>query len=81
MCHQRIPVEMSLPSIPNPLSPDRLSPAERIAEICEILAAGLIRLGARQSSELSRRNGESSLDFTAHQSGHANAFPIGTLPT
>jgi len=58
----------------------RLSPAERIAEIAEILAAGLIRLRAQQSSELLRRNGESSLDFTAHQSGHANAFSTGKLP-
>lgn len=45
---------------------------QRIAEIAEILALGLMRLKARQSTELSRVSGESSLDFAAHQSGHAN---------
>ena len=32
---------------PNPLSPDRMTAAERLAEIAEILAAGLMRLRAR----------------------------------
>jgi hypothetical protein len=45
---------------------------ERIAEIGEILAAGLIRLRARQSSQLSSGNGESSLASLASQSGHEN---------
>ena len=45
---------------------------ERIAEIGEILAAGLIRLRARQSSQLSPVDGESSLACLGHQSGHAN---------
>lgn len=53
---------------------ERLSPAERLAEIGEILAAGLIRVRTRQSSELSRPSGESYVDFTAHQSGHANVL-------
>jgi len=42
---------------------------ERIAEIVEILAAGLMRLQARKSSQISGDFGESSLDFTGHQSG------------
>lgn len=46
---------------------------ERIAEIGEILAVGLLRLKARQSSQLSDATGESSLEPIAHQSGHANA--------
>ena len=46
------------------------SAEERIAEIGQILAQGLVRLQGRKSSELPRPNGESSLDFTAHQSGH-----------
>ncbi len=58
----------------NALHPDRLSPAERLAEIPEILAAGLMRLRARQSSPLSPGSGESSLDCVAHPSGHANAL-------
>lgn len=57
----------------NGIDPDRLSPAERLAEIAEILAAGLIRLQSRQSSPLSADSGESSLDYTAHRSGHADA--------
>ena len=57
---------------PNPLSPDRMSAAERLAEIAEILAAGLMRLRARQSSHLSADHGESSLDFSPNQRGHAH---------
>jgi hypothetical protein len=40
-----------------------------IDEIAEILAAGLVRLRARQSSTLSADRGESSLDFARHRSG------------
>jgi hypothetical protein len=42
---------------------------ERLQEIAEILAAGLMRLRARKSSGLSTDLGESSLHFTAQQSG------------
>ena len=44
--------------------------AERLAEIAEILAQGLIRLRARQSTELSADLGESRLDFSPGRSGH-----------
>ena len=37
----------------NPLNPDRMSAKERLAEVTRILALGLIRLRARQSSQLS----------------------------
>jgi hypothetical protein len=47
---------------------------ERLDEIAEILAAGLMRLKAPKSSPLSADSGESSLDCLAHQSGHANAL-------
>jgi hypothetical protein len=47
---------------------------EHLAEIAELLAAGLMRLRARQSSALSPDLGESSLDCPANQSGHANAL-------
>ena len=56
----------------NPLRPDLMEPAERLAEIADILAAGLMRLRARQSTRLSAHRGESSLDCAAHQSGHAD---------
>jgi hypothetical protein len=43
--------------------------AERVAELASILALGLVRLWARQSSRLSRHRGNSFVDFTANQSG------------
>jgi len=57
----------------NLLHPDLMSPAERLAEIAEILAAGVLRLRARQSSPLLPPTGESSLDCAGDQSGHANS--------
>jgi hypothetical protein len=53
-----------------------LSPPKHLAEIAAILAAGLTRLRARKSSGLSAHCGESSLDFTPDQSGHANGLPL-----
>ena len=47
--------------------------------LADILAAGLIRLRARQSTPLSGISGESSLDCPAYQSGHANALNDGGL--
>ena len=41
------------------------------ASIDAILARGLLRLRARQSTHLSTDGGESFVDFSAHQSGHA----------
>ena len=56
---------------PNPLHPRHMSPLERRAELCVILARGLVRL--RQSTELSDGGGESSLHFPPDRSGHATA--------
>ena len=54
------------------------SPAnERLNEIAEILAAGLKRLKARQSSAQSADFGESSLDCPGEQSGPANVLQGG----
>ncbi len=55
----------------NPLSPFHMTPSERRAELCRILALGLVRLLQRQSTELSDRTGESSLHFPPDRSGHA----------
>jgi hypothetical protein len=44
---------------------------EYLAEIAELLAAGLMRLRVRKSSGISADFGESSVDFTPDQSGHA----------
>jgi hypothetical protein len=47
------------------------NPEERLPEIAEILAAGLMRLQARKSSGLSAETGESPLHFMVDQRGHA----------
>ena len=57
----------------SPLHPDRLTPAERLTELAQILALGLMRLHARKSSRLSADRGDSSVDFLPDQSGHADA--------
>ena len=37
--------------IPNPIHPDLLSPKERLAEACAILARGVVRLRLRNSGQ------------------------------
>ena len=56
----------------NPLKPELMSAEERLDEICEILALGLIRLNIAKSSALSADRGASSLDFQPLKSGHAS---------
>ena len=50
----------------NPLSPNRMSAEERLAEIAEILALGLMRL--RQSSAQSAHSRDSSLQLSPAKS-------------
>ena len=66
---------------PNPLHPDRMSPAERRAELCRILAAGLIRMMAAKSSSLSADRGESSVDFSPRPERSCNATQAETCMT
>ena len=54
---------------PNPLSANLMRAAERLAEVAELLALGLVRLRARQSSGLSHDRGERFVDFMAGESG------------
>ncbi len=56
---------------PNPLPPDKMTADERRAEMCRLLALGLIRLRQRDLAQLSDANGESSLHNSAGQSVHA----------
>jgi hypothetical protein len=63
----------------NALDPARMTPAERLAELGRILAAGLIRMKARQSSPLSADRGESSVDLSPPQSGHATRNSGGMI--
>ena len=52
----------------NALDPNLMTAAERLAEIGEILAAGLIRLRAKTQKADDHR--DYSLDFPAHRSRH-----------
>jgi hypothetical protein len=62
---------------PNPIGPADTAATERIAELAEILAAGLMRLRARKSSQISADFGESSLDILGQQSGPEPQFTGG----
>ena len=53
----------------NALDPNLMTASERLTEIGEILAAGLVRLRAKEREKGDRR--ELSLDFPANQSVHA----------
>ena len=55
----------------NPLDPRHMRPLERRAELCRILALGLVRLRARQSSGQSALAGDIPLHNPADRSGHA----------
>jgi hypothetical protein len=56
---------------PNPFPAAQMTPAERRAEFCGLLALGLIRLHMGQSRQLSDEAGESSLHFPPDQWRHA----------
>ena len=56
---------------PNPLRPDRMTAAERRAELCRILARGIVRLRMRDA-QLSARESEFRLPISPDQSGGAN---------
>jgi hypothetical protein len=54
--------------------PNEVTADERLIEIGDLLALGLMRLRLRQSSALSPHVGESSLDCAACQSGPADVL-------
>ena len=54
----------------NALDPDRMTPDERLDEMADILAAGVLRLKKRRSSSNSNDLREVCLDFNANQSMH-----------
>ncbi|MCB1502900.1 MAG: hypothetical protein KDK07_24505 [Bauldia sp.] len=60
---------------PNALNAELMSPVERIAEIGALLALGLVRLRARQSTSLSAATGESFVDCLPTPSGHGGTEP------
>lgn len=55
----------------NPLSPHLMTPSERRAALCRLLALGLVRLHKRQSSELSDKAGDCLLHKLPDQRAHA----------
>lgn len=74
--------DLSTPvSGPNPLCPDKMSARARLEEIGRILAAGVIRLNAEQSSSLSADIGDSFVDFSPRKSGgrRAKRLPLGGI--
>lgn len=60
----------------NPLCPERMSSEARLVEIGRILAAGVMRLNAAQSSGLSAETGDSFVDFLSRKSGGRRAKRI-----
>lgn len=56
---------------PNSLPPDQMTPAARRAELCGLLALGLIRLQMRKQGEVSDEVGESCLHSPPDQCLHA----------
>ncbi|WP_136646585.1 hypothetical protein [Tabrizicola sp. YIM 78059] len=63
---------------PNPLLPDRMTAAERRAELCALLALGLVRLMQRECGEASDENGEIRLHYPADRCRHATPNPTET---
>ncbi|PWR02337.1 hypothetical protein DKT77_12365 [Meridianimarinicoccus roseus] len=56
---------------PNPLAPSAMTPAERRAELCGLLALGLVRLRLRERGEPSDETGEMRLHSPADRCRHA----------
>ena len=56
---------------PNPLHPDRMTAHERRAELCGVLALGLVRLKQREHTQHSANIGEICLHYLPDQSVHA----------
>jgi hypothetical protein len=59
--------------LPNPLPPQNMKPLERRAELCRILAFGLVRLRMRENAQRSDADGEFPLHNPTDQSGHATS--------
>jgi hypothetical protein len=57
----------------NALAPDLMTTEERLIEVAQILAAGLVRLRRRQAMSDPGGSGEFRLDFTPARSVHATA--------
>ncbi|WP_418024671.1 hypothetical protein ACNKFW_02065 [Paracoccus sp. TD-10] len=63
---------------PNPLPPDQMTAAERRAELCGLLALGLVRLRLRERGEPFDDTGEIRLHYPADRCRHATQNPTET---
>ena len=63
---------------PNPLPPDHMTAAERRAELCALLALGLVRLLQRERGEPSDETGEIRLHYPTDRCRHATRNPTET---
>jgi hypothetical protein len=59
----------------NALHPDLMTADQRLTEVAQILAAGLMRLRQRGSSSSCNRLEKNGLDFSPDRSVHATARP------
>lgn len=62
----------------NPLDPNLMTPSERRAALCKILALGLVRLHIRNAGQVSEEGGDFPLHNPADRSGHATSKPKET---
>jgi len=58
--------------LPNPLHPGRMTAAERRAELCAILARGIVRLRLWDVTQIAGGREKFGLHFRPEQSVHAN---------
>lgn len=56
---------------PNPLAPSAMTPAERRAELCALLALGLVRLQRREAGKASDETRDIRLHYPPDQCRHA----------
>ncbi len=59
--------------IPNPIHPDHLTPKERLAEVCRLLALGVVRLRLRNSGRTSAP--AESFAYTSRSTGAVMRTP------
>ena len=58
------------PDVSKPLDPDLMTPAERLDEIAEILAAGILRVRGRLRAPGGSTAEQARVDFSPRRSGH-----------
>jgi hypothetical protein len=64
-----------MPAVRNQNLIDQMTSEERLTEVADILARGLVRLRARQSRLISEDCPENSVDFSVDLRGHVAPNP------